>query len=338
MLRPGDILATAAGTIGKTLLYEKHSPACYAGYLVRVRPRKGVDARFIAYWMESKPYWWQIATGKVVSTIENFSASKYQNLRLSIPGLLAQRGIADYLDRETGRIDALIAAKRRMVGLLEKRWQGLLEATIQSLAQKFGEVRLKYMCSEIVVGIVITPAAWYADSGVPALRGSNVRPGKISLDDLVYLTPEGHTLHPKSRLRSGDVVIVRTGQAGTAAVVPKELDGANCIDLVIIRPLPTYASHFLEYVLNSDWMQKHIEEHSVGTIQSHFNIGAAGMVPVPAASRGAQESAIRVLDAERRRVSAAVDAIRRQIGLLQERRQALITMAVTGQLEISEAA
>ena len=247
-----------------------------------------------------------------------------------------QCAVADYLDRETARIDALIAAKGRMVELLEERWQGVLEMTIQALLRQFGETPLKYVCREVVVGIVITPSAWYADSGIPAIRGTNVSPGAISLEDLVYLTPEGHALHPKSRLHSGDVVVVRTGQAGAAAVVPPELEGANCIDLVIIRLSPEYSPQFLEYVLNSDWTQKHIDEHSVGTIQSHFNVGSASRVPVPRASRPQQDAAVARLRRERRRVTGMAGVLNRQVGLLQERRQALITAAVTGQLDTGD--
>jgi len=131
LLRSGDIVMTAAGaTIGKMLLYDSDAPACYAGYLVRFRPRLDVDGRFIAYWMESQPYWDQIETGKVVSTIENFSASKYQNLRLSVPDPITQRSIADYLDQETARIDALVERIDRQVVLLQEHRQALITAAV----------------------------------------------------------------------------------------------------------------------------------------------------------------------------------------------------------------
>lgn len=118
LLQSGDLLMTAAGaTIGKSVLYRDSNPACFAGYLVRFRAGRDVDPRFVSYWTESLPYWDQVRAGRVMSTIENFSASKYQNLRLAIPPLAAQRDIVDYLDRETARIDALIAAKRPNGGI-----------------------------------------------------------------------------------------------------------------------------------------------------------------------------------------------------------------------------
>ncbi len=78
----GDIVMTAAGTIGKSFRYEEPGSACFAGYLVRFRAGPGVDPRFVSYWMETPEYWNQIEHGKVVSTIENFSAGKYRNLMI----------------------------------------------------------------------------------------------------------------------------------------------------------------------------------------------------------------------------------------------------------------
>jgi hypothetical protein len=131
MLQQGDIVMTAAGaTIGKSLLYNSTELACYAGYLVRFRARSDVDPRFVSYWMESLPYWDQIETGKVVSTIENFSASKYQNLFISIPDLPVQHAIADYLDQETACIDALIDKINRQIDLLQEHRQALITAAV----------------------------------------------------------------------------------------------------------------------------------------------------------------------------------------------------------------
>jgi len=299
-------------------------------------PSSRVEPRFLLWWLDCH-----------YETIRNLAGGELRDgLNLDVVGdipcplplLGTQRSIADYLDRETTRIDALIGAKKRMVDLLEERWQGFLETRIQALVEKHGQIPLKHVCREVVVGIVITPSAWYAETGIPAIRGTNVSPGVISSDDLVYLTPEGHALHAKSQLHAGDVVVVRTGRAGSAAVVPAELDGVNCIDLVIIRLSMKYSPHFLELVLNSDWMQKHIDEYSVGTIQSHFNVGAASLVPVPLAPVVEQDAVVTTLHEERARLTTLESVLTRQVALLQEHRQALITAAVTGQLDIPDAA
>ena len=166
------------------------------------------------------------------STFGHLTVEKLRSLRVAWPSVDDQREIADFLDTETARIDALIARKGSALNALRERLSGFVEHQIRGVADDFGEIPLKFAVPEVTVGIVITPAKWYSDEGVPAIRGTNVLPGRIDMSDMVYLTSEGHSLHKKSALCEGDLVVVRTGQAGSAAVVPKELDGANCIDVL----------------------------------------------------------------------------------------------------------
>jgi type I restriction enzyme S subunit len=256
-------------------------------------------------------------------------------LRIPLPPGDTQSRIVSYLDANVRRLDQLVAKKLQMADLLKERRSGLIESAIRGVAVNGGEGPLRFLARELTVGIVITPAAWYADTGVPALRGVNVFPGRIDLNDLVYLTPEGHRLHRKSKLEAGDVVVVRTGQAGSAAVVPAELDGANCIDLIIIRPGPRLDPGFLVYVLSSDFTQKHIDQYAVGSIQSHFNLGAMKSLPIPTIAVSVQRAIVARLDVVTSRIDHTLNLLQRQISVLRERRQALITFTVTGQRDIS---
>ena len=194
------------------------------------------------------------------------------------------------------------------------------------------------MAKEITVGIVVTPAAWYVDAdGIPALRGVNIGPGRIVKDDLVQISREGHALHRKSQLREGDLVVVRTGQAGVTAAIPAEFAGTNCIDLVVVRPVDALNSRYAEYVLNSDYAKRHVAEYSVGSIQSHFNVGAMKLMPIPRVPLAEQERRVRLLDEAVERFDGLSARLLRQEELLIERRQALITAAVTGQIDVTTA-
>jgi type I restriction enzyme S subunit len=164
-----------------------------------------------------------------------------------------------------------------------------------------------------------------------------VQPGRIITDDLVRISDEGHGENLKSRLQTGDVVVVRTGQAGAAAVVPASLDGANCIDLILVRPGSGASSEYLEYVLNSDYARERVSEHAVGSIQAHFNVGAMKQIPVPSISRAQQDAIVHSLDGKVERIDQLLGMIKMQETLLAERRQALITAAVTGQIDVSTA-
>ena len=154
---------------------------------------------------------------------------------------------------ETARIDELVAREERLIGLLQEKRTALITRAVtrgldpnapmkDSSVEWLGEIpahwgvrKLKTMVPDITVGIVVTPAKYYVEQGVPCLRSLNIAQGHISTEDLVFISEESNLIHKKSQIFAGDVVIVRTGRAGVAVVVPPELDKANCIDLLIVR-------------------------------------------------------------------------------------------------------
>ena len=137
--------------------------------------------------------------------------------------------------------------------------------------------------SKLTVGVVIKPASYYVDDGVIALRSLNIRPNRIHLDNLVYFSkPVSENELSKSILREGDVVFVRTGMTGTAAIIPKELDGCNCIDLIITRPKGGVINpQYLVFFFNSHIGKRIVSDNEVGGIQKHFNIGALRKLKIP---------------------------------------------------------
>jgi type I restriction enzyme S subunit len=153
----------------------------------------------------------------------------------------------------------------------------------------------------------------------------------------VRISADGHAENLKSRLRRGDIVIVRTGKAGAAAVVPAAFDGANCIDLIAIRPGGRVSPEYLQYVLNSDYARERISEHAVGSIQAHFNVGAMKQLPIPAVPRGSQDTIVKALDEKVGAIDRLLERLVTQESLLAERRTAIITAAVTGQFDVSTA-
>jgi len=129
------------------------------------------------------------------------------------------------------------------------------------------------ICREIVVGIVVKPAQYYVEEGVPVLRSANVREEGIQMTDLVFISDESNALLSKSILRTGDVVTVRTGYPGTSCVVPSPLDGANCVDLIILRPSAEIVPAFLALWINSPFGRDQILKVQGGLAQQHFNVG-----------------------------------------------------------------
>lgn len=137
-------------------------------------------------------------------------------------------------------------------------------------------VRLKEVSDKITVGFVGSMSNYFVDSGVPLLRGQNVREGYLSLDNLKFIPSEIHKKWSKSALRAGDVVIVRVGYPGTAAVVPEGAGQLNAASLVIVRPtVDRLDSKFLMYLLNSPWGKSMVQGRLVGVAQQVFNTNTA---------------------------------------------------------------
>lgn len=129
--------------------------------------------------------------------------------------------------------------------------------------------------ADLTVGYVGTMADEYVDEGVPFLRSLNIEPYFINSNYMKYISENFSLKLKKSQLQKGDVVIVRTGKPGTCAVVPEALDGANCSDLVIVRPYkniinPFFLSAYINVMANNQ-----IYSNLVGAVQQHFNVTSA---------------------------------------------------------------
>lgn len=159
------------------------------------------------------------------------------------------------------------------------------------------ELPLGDLVADITVGHVGPMASEYRDSGVPFLRSQNVKAGRIDLEDVKYVSPEFHGKLKNSSLSPGDVVVVRTGAPGTAAVVPQDLHPLNCADLVIIRPSNHLHPRLISYVFNSTFGWSVVRAQLVGAVQQHFNVGSARRMLISVPPPREQEAIVTILGA-----------------------------------------
>jgi len=356
-IRVGDLVIHAmdafAGAVGVADSDGKGTPV-YA--VCKPKPRANAYYHsFVIREMARRQWILALATG-IRERSTDFRFGAYANQRVPLPPLPEQDAIVRFIDYVDRRIRRYIRAKQKLIKLLEEQKQAIIHRTVTrglnpdaplkdsgvewlgQVPEHWEVVPLKFLVPQVTVGIVIQPAQLYVPIGVPCLRSLNISSGKARGNQLVYITPESNAAHRKSQIFAGDIVIVRTGQAGVAAIVPPEFDGANCIDLLIVRSSERLISEYLLTYLNSWSAKSEVEYYSVGAIQANYNTTTLANLRVPTPPIAEQRTTLIALAANLEPLDATITRAKREIDLLNEYRTRLIADVVTGKLDVREAA
>jgi hypothetical protein len=302
--RKGDVIFGRRRAYQKKVALAEFEGICSAHALVLRARADYIDPGFLPVFLSSDYFLDRsiaISVGSLSPTV-NWRDLKVQEFIL--PPLDEQKRIADLL-WAIERHRLAVASQTLAVERLADELFGSALATTPA-----EQVLLPKLMNEMTVGVVVRPTQHYTDdqTGVPALRGLNIRPGEFDLADLVRFRPESAAELKKSTLGVGDVAIVRTGRPGDAAVVTDEIAGFNCIDLIIARPDSTkLVPDFLAHFLNSSYGRSQISRLSAGTAQQHFNVGALKKLEIPYLAVDGQEELVRRVEGVRgaARVSSA---------------------------------
>ena len=353
----GDILAAAVGaTFGKTYLHATDiGPAAFAGYLVRISPSPDFEPRFVAYWSESRHYWDQVNTSVVQSTIPNFSAAKYAELRLPAPPLDTQRAIADYLDRETARLDALVAAKERGLRLLDEKRRALItRAVTRGLDPRaplrdsdipwLGEIPAHWEVWKLghsaSVGNGSTPsrgnAAYWTEGTIPWLNSSVVNQYEVTQADQFVTQIALRECH-LPLVKSGSVLVAITGQGKTRGqAVVLSFDATINQHLAYISPdLSQLDPWFLRWTLLVAYEFLRSISDDAGGTKGALTCENVANVRMPVPPIDEQRAIVAHIANGTSKLDELRSATERTTVLLKERRAALIGAAVTGELEVT---
>ena len=275
---PGDIILGIRASIGEKVLADREY--CLGRGVAGLRARRGLDDRYLWHWLTGiVPI---LAAKSKGATFKQVNREDIGELTLELPSLGEQRRIAEVLDRA----EALRAKRRAALAQLDTLTQSIF---LEMFGDPIGNprnwplVRFEDLCNRVTVGIVVQPASYYVSEGIPALRSLNVRAGSIDLESLVYFSERDNaTKLAKTRLKTGDLVLVRSGQPGTASVVPPDLDGVNAIDLLIASPKGEIAdSTFLCAFFNSSGGRDLVLSKQRGQVQKHLNVGSLNEARLP---------------------------------------------------------
>jgi type I restriction enzyme, S subunit len=297
------------------------------------RPTPAINARYLYYVTQSNEFT-ELGTATMYGAhgVRRVDSDFVKEYRVWLAPVREQEVIADYLDAETARIDALIAKKRRMIDLLGLR----LHETISSVTALGEPVRVRHVTSLRTSG----PRGWanlVGERGQPFVRSANLRRDDIELrtDNLATVEPPGSVEAKRSRTRPGDVLIGITGaNTGWVGLVRPPLSGAFVSQHVAILRPENVLPEWLAYSLFSRRSQEALLASQYGGTKQQLGLDDLGELWINRPSAQDQATAVTQLDVAKRTAKAATEALTRQLTLIQEHRQALVTAAVTGEFDL----
>lgn len=321
-----------------------------------VRPA-GAEQKFLFYYFQSSSF---KQDGEASMTgaggLKRVSSDVLRRHRLPFPSLDIQRLIANYLDRETARIDGLIAEKERMLALLEEKRAALISRVVTrgldpssplkssghewlgDIPAHWGLQRLKQL-ADVRGGLTLGKQYSGDLFEYPYLRVANVQDGYLKLDDI--LTVEVPASEAASNLLAyGDVLMNEGGdidKLGRGCVWRDEI--APCLHqnhVFAVRP----------HSVDSDWLAlwtstlqaKRYFESRAKRSTNLASISGSNIkeLPVPLPPKNEQLAIQSFLTVRHSRLETLRSELRDSLRLLTERRSALITAAVTGQIPLEE--
>lgn len=304
-IKPGDVLMTIVGTVGRTAVVSRDIGNITLQRSVAVLHvnEEICYSRYLMYLLRSKKQLFDSEAHGVAQ--KGIYLKQLSNTYIDIPDRLKQLEVINILDRvqylinertiELSKLDKLI--KARFVEIMVKSDLG-------------GETTIESITKRVKVGFVGTCEKYYTDeSGIPMLRTGNITEKGIDLSDLKYVTAEFHNKNQKSQIHAGDVLIARHGSNGQANVYFGP--DAQCLNAVVIVPDQEIASSvFLAGLINSPAVKRQIERTLVGSTQHVVNTKSIAGLFVRIPNMDVQkeyESFVMQVDKSKRIISKGLD-------------------------------
>ncbi|NQV34549.1 MAG: restriction endonuclease subunit S [Phycisphaeraceae bacterium] len=360
-LQEGDVLMTEGGDfdkLGRGYIWEGQISGClHQNHIFAVRPnRNKLVSRFLAAVLSSthgKNYF--TSTAQKTTNLATTNSTKLNNFPVQLPNTLQeQNAIVAFLDYETAKIGALIEKQQQLIKLLKEKRQAVISHAVakgldpdapmkDSGVEWLGEVpehwdirTVAHSSKKITNGYVGPTRDILVDEGVSYVQATHIKKGKVNFDDAYFVRKSWSDAHSKSILEKGDVLIVQTGAGtGDIGLVSEKEEGFNCHALIIVQPIKTVISGFyLSMALQSQYGYSKLYSIRTGGMHPHLNCSEVQYVKLPIPPIVEQNQITSFIEEQIGQFDMLVGKQLEAIDLMQERRTALISAAVTGKIDV----
>ena len=363
-VQPGDILLNITGaSLGRTALVpDDVGPANVNQHVCIIRLANKDARRFTSLSLKSEATKGQIRAALTGAARDGLNFEQVGNIVLAMPPDDEQRAIAAFLDRETTKIDALVDEQKRLIALLKEKRQAVISHAVTKGLDPNAPMK-----NSGVEWLGQVPAHWDKPCKLSSLAaptrnsfvngpfGSDLLTTELVGDGVpvIYIrdlsvsgyrrVSEWHVTQEKSvqvafcDVLPGDVLVAKVGDPpGLAVMYPaSEPRGIVTQDVIRLRPDRTTATpEFLVYMLNSDLGRIMVDLVSVISTRTRVGLGDYKALKFPLPPLEEQTMIVSHLDRQTARIDTLVVEAGDAIKLLQERRSALISAAVTGKIDV----
>lgn len=351
----GSLLVVVRGMILAKIfpVVQTTTPMAINQDLKALQPKPGVDSRYLSWLLRGAEKESMRRTDEAGHGTKALRMDIWSAMPLPVPPVDEQCVIATFLDRETAKLNELMAEQEKLIALLkEKRQAEIAHAVTKGLdptvpmkdsgIEWLGSIpgswdvkRLSSISTKITNGYVGPTRDILLDEGVRYLQSLHIKKNEIRFNEPYFVSLQWSLDHKKSILQAGDVLIVQTGDIGQVAVVTEKFEGCNCHALIIVSPLRSVIlGEWLSWVLNSEYGFHSLLSIQTGALHPHLNCGNVKELFIPVPPLEAQTKAVKYLEAETSKFDELISTAQSAIDLLRERRTALISAAVTGQIDV----
>ena len=278
-------------------------------------------------------------------------------ISFALPSEYEQFKIIQYLDHETAKIDSLIEKQQQLIQLLKEKRQAVISHAVtkgldprvkmkDSGVEWLGEVpehwvvaQLKFNTLEMQTGPFGSQlhAEDYIEDGVPLINPAHMINGVLIPDNQITVDEATQERLSRHKLEAGDIIFARRGELGRCAIVREENKGWLCGTGSLKaklneRLLPEYAY----LLITSDGLIAELSLESKGSTMDNLNTETLGRIRLPVPPRQEQLDILEYVHLAAGKFKALIDNADSAISLMQERRTALISAAVTGKIDVRD--
>jgi type I restriction enzyme S subunit len=361
-VRPGDLLLTRANTresVGDVCVATNPMPrTIFSDLIYRINLASSVvRPEFVVYWLISRLGRYQIGRDARGSS-DSMPKLAHRHIRswlLPVPPPEEQAAIVRFLDHADRRIRRYIAAKQKLIKLLEEQKQAIIHRAVTrglgptkmkaSGVQWIGDIpahwelrRAKALCHSIIDCKNRTPPT-VENGPYTVVRTTCVKGGRFVEEGSYKTDAAAFTLWTsRGAPRTGDVFFTREAPAGEACLVPDRRDLCMGQRMMYFRPDPSLLDdRFLLLSIYGPVCKSYITVTTNGSTVGHLRLGQVYAMPLLWCPIDEQKRIVAFVEREAAPIDAAMAGAQQEITLLREFRTRLIADVVTGRLDVRAA-